>query len=274
MEARRVLPGHWRRAEATWEQAETADAKVAAAKQRGLDARGVARTARAAWAKAVASFGQVERLESAWGRAHAAPDVFGPDGRPNDRGRAEAGVATAVAGLTGPDWAEVRNALAGRRCLAFPDRMHRRLGAAEPRPRRREAMAWRWWLLHHRPPTPDRLTGLVRAVGCGCVPGQDERGPYDRVAAVLKDTVRAGSAVECMNSVLRMQQSRHKRIAQAMLDLKRLYWNSRPFRSGPRQEACPYQALGLELPSPNFWELLQADARQLTQSLSIAHNAE
>src|SRR3954452_25156350 len=93
---------------------------------------------------------------------------------------------------------------------------------------------------------------------CGVVPSEDERASYDRVAAVLKDTVRASSAVECMNSVLRMQQSRHKRMTQPMLDLKRLYWNSHRFRSGPRKEACPYQALGLDLPSFDFWELLQA----------------
>jgi len=153
MEARRVLARHWRRAEPVWERAEAGDARVAAAKQQGLDARGVAQTARAAWAKAVASFEQVERLESAWGRAHAALEGFGPDGRLNDRGRAEAEIAAAVADLTGPDWAKVRNALTDPRRLAFLDRMHRRLESAEPRPEWRAAMAWRWWLLHRRPPT-------------------------------------------------------------------------------------------------------------------------
>ncbi len=80
--------------------------------------------------------------------------------------------------------------------------------------------------------------------------------------------VRASSAVECMNSVLRMQQSRHRRMTQPMLDLKRLYWNRRPFRSGPRKGACPYQALGLELPTYDFWELLHTDEDRLTQFLS------
>jgi hypothetical protein len=75
---------------------------------------------------------------------------------------------------------------------------------------------------------------------------------------VLEDTFRASSAVECMNSVLRMQQSRHKRMTQPMLDLKRLYWNCHPFRSGPRKDLSPYQALGLELPSYDFWDLLRS----------------
>ncbi len=50
-----------------------------------------------------------------------------------------------------------------------------------------------------------------------------------------------------------------------MLDLKRLYWNCRPFRSGPRKDACPYRELGLELPTYDLWELLPADPVQLTQ---------
>jgi hypothetical protein len=97
-----------------------------------------------------------------------------------------------------------------------------------------------------------------------------ERAAYDRIAAILEDTVRASSAVECMNSVLRMQQSRHRRMTQLMLDLKRLYWNCHLFRSGPRRKTCPYQAFGLELPTYDFWELLQADPAELTQELSTS----
>ncbi len=94
------------------------------------------------------------------------------------------------------------------------------------------------------------------------------------MAAVLGDTFRASSAVECMNSVLRMQQSRHKRMTQPMLDLKRLYWNCHPFRSGPRKDLSPYRALGLELPTFDFWTLLQTDPEELTQRLSTSRNTE
>jgi len=272
MEAHRVLARHWRAAEAVWERAEAADAKVAAAKQQGVDARGVAQTARAAWARAVASFERVERLGSAWGRVHAALDLFGPDSRLNDRTHAEAEIAAARAELTGAEWAKVRNFLADPRCLVFRDRMHRRLESAEPRPEWRAAMAWRWWLRHGRPKPSDRLMGLIRAVGRDGALSPEEQASYDRVAAVLGDTVRASSAVECMNSVLRMQQSRHRRMTQPMLDLKRLYWNSRPFRSGPRKGTCPYQALGLALPTFDFRELLHCDPVQLTQELSTQGN--
>jgi hypothetical protein len=269
MEARRVLAQDWRRVEAAWEKAEAADLAVARSRRQGIDARGVARSAQAAWSRATASFAQAERHEAAWGRAHAALDMFRADGRLNDRGHARAEIAEALAGLTGPDWSKVRNSLNDARGLSFLDRMRRRLESAEPDPGWREAMAWRWWLSQCRVP----LMRLVRAVGRECELTGPEQASYDRVSAVLRDTFRASSAVECMNSVLRMQQSRHKVMTQPMLDLKRLYWNCHEFRSGPRKKACPYQVLGLKMPTYDFWTLLQTDPKELTQRLSNARNA-
>jgi hypothetical protein len=82
---------------------------------------------------------------------------------------------------------------------------------------------------------------------------------YRQVAMVLSRTVRASSAVECINSVLRMHQSRHRTLTQGMLDLKRLYWNTRAFQGGKRKARCPYQLLGLSPACDNFWSLLQAE---------------
>jgi hypothetical protein len=226
MEAHRVLARHWRGAEATWDQAAAADAKVADTKQQGLDARGVAQTARAAWTKATASFVEVQHLESAWDRARAALELFSSDGRLNARPRAESEIAAALKDLTDPDWSTVRNFLNDPRSLAFLDRMHRRLETAEPRPEWREAMAWRWWMRHRRRRPSDPVTELLRALGRDRVLSAAEQASYDRVATVLEDTFRASSAVECMNSVLRMHQSRHRRMTQSMLDLKRLPRNS------------------------------------------------
>jgi hypothetical protein len=274
MEAHRVLARHWRHAEAAWERAEAADAEVANAKRQGIDARGRAQAARSAWAQATESLERVGLPEAAWGRARAALEVFRADGRLNDRSHAEAEIAGALTGLTGPGWSKVRNFLTDPRSLSFLDRMHRRLESAEPRPEWREAMAWRWWLRQSRPTTPEPLAALARAAGRDRVLDEPERASYEGVSAVLGDTFRASSAVECMNSVLRMQQSRHKRMTQPMLDLKRLYGNCHEFRSGPRKKACPYQVLGLALPTYDFWTLLQADPKDLTQRLSTARNAK
>jgi hypothetical protein len=267
-EANQILGRHWRHAEAEWDMAETADAKVTHAKQQGTDARGVAQTARAAWTKATASFAHMERLESAWGRVHATLDLFTPEGHLNDRARAEGEIATALKDLTHADWSKVRNFLTDPRSLTVLDRMHRRLETAEPRTEWRTALAWRWWLRHRRPNASDPRTALVRVVGRDRMLTEEEPESYLRVAAVLEDTFRASSAVACMNSVLRMQQSRHKRMSQPMRNLKRLSGNSRPFRSGPRKDVCPYQRLGLELPTYDFWTLLQCNPDELMQRLS------
>jgi hypothetical protein len=200
--------------------------------------------------------------------------LFDADGRLSDRTRPSTKIAVAVKELAGPEWSKVRNSLTAPRSLAFLDRMHRPLSAAEPRPDRRVAMDWRWWLRHVRVGPADPVTVLLRGVTRGRELDAEERVSYERVAAVSGETVRASSAVECMNSVLSMQQSRHRRMAQPMLELKRLYWNCRRFRSGPRKDARPYRALGLELPTYDFRELLHADPVRLTQQLSTQGNAD
>jgi hypothetical protein len=62
-----------------------------------------------------------------------------------------------------------------------------------------------------------------------------------------------------MNSVIRMQQSRCRTMTLEALDLKRLYWNCRAFRGGKRIARCPYEHIGLELPTYDFWSLLRAE---------------
>jgi hypothetical protein len=274
-EARSVLKKAWQEAEASWAKAEVIDARVASSKRQGLDARGVAKAAAAAWRRAIGALEGVELQEAAWRRARAALDLFDAEGRLNDRTRATAEIAEALTGLDGVEWKAVRNFLRDPRSTAFLDRMHERLAAAEPREPWRLAMAWRWWGRHGRPArSADPRIALIRAVAWGRPPGEAEQESYVRVSAVLGSTVRASSAVECMNSVLRMQQSTHKRMTQPMLDLKRLYWNCHRLKSGKQKDACPYKHLGLPLPSFDFWALLQTDPGRLTQELSSQIDAQ
>jgi hypothetical protein len=268
-EAERVLAQEWRRVEPFWEEAEACDAKVEHAQRQGTDARrGPAQTARAAWSRAIAEFERVEHLEAAWRRCRAAFEVFHGDGRLNDRARAEAEIAAGLSVLSGPEWKKVGNFLRDRRSLSFLDRMHQRLAAAEPRPEWRGVLAWRWWRLRHRATAANPLAALVWAVAVHRPLEDPEQAAADRIEAILASTFRASSAVECMNSVLRMQQSRHKRMTQPMLDLKRLYWNCHVLKAGKRKDHCPYQKLGLTLPTFDFWELLQSNPTRLAQKLS------
>jgi hypothetical protein len=263
-EAQRVLLGPWRRAEAAWEEAETADAKVAEDKRKGKDARGAAAQARRAWTKAEQLLAAVDQQEAAWQRARAALAVFRPDGTLNARAWAEAEIEAALSELRGLEWKKVRNFLKDPRTLTFLDRLHRRLAEAEPDPALRRMAVRRWWLRHRAtPPTappPTPLAQVLALLDAKVRAGEltaDEQASYDRVAAVLGTTVRASSAVEGINSVLRMQQSRHRKMTQGLLNLKRLYWNCRPLQTGPRRGRCPYAMLGVPLPSTDFWALLR-----------------
>jgi hypothetical protein len=262
-EAQRVLRGSWNRVERLWEQAETATRQVEQAQRQGQDARGVAAAARSAWKKAEAAFHQYERSEAGWKIAQAALQVFRPEGQLNDRGWARHQIARALPQLSGREWSKVRGFLQAENTLTFLDRLHHQLQVAEPEDQLRGELVRFWWLRRQRP----RATSSGAVAGAGQVASLVQQvvcqktdanwgASYRAVARVLRQAVRASSAVECMNSVLRMHQSRHRTVTQGLLDLKRLYWNCREFREGKRRRQSPYELLGLNLPSYRFWDLL------------------
>ncbi len=263
-EARRVLGQLWSRVERLWEQAEAADRAVAEAQRQGRDARGPALRARAAWKQAEAAFQRYEEAEPAWERAEPALSVFRPDGQLNDRSWAAAQVAAALPGLSGSEWSKVRGFLQAEESFTFLDRLHAQLAQLPPAAELRAALVELWWLRRQRPrnANPSAVGGLrqvaplVQQMLCQQL-DPNWRASSKLVAAVLGRAVRASSAVECMNSVLRMHQSRHRTFTQGMLDLKRLYWNTRVFHGGKRKGRCPYEHLGLKLSRSDFWGLLQ-----------------
>ena len=261
-----LAPGVGMTRNTTWEQAEIASRRVEQSQRQGQDARGAAVAARHAWKKAEAAFAQYERSEAGWKMAHGALSVFRPEGQLNDRAWAEQQIALALPLLSGREWSKVRNFLQAKETLTFLDRLHRQLGEAVPEEPLRAELVRLWWLRRQRPraKTTGAVVGaghvahLVQQVVCHKMDA-NWRKSYEAVARVLRLTVRASSAVECMNSVLRMHQSRHRTVNQGLLDLKRLYWNCRVFRGGKRRGRCPYEHLGLKLPSYDFWDLLQGE---------------
>jgi hypothetical protein len=262
-EAQRVLRRSWKGVERLWEQAEGASRRVEQAQRQGQDGRGSAAAARSAWTKATVALEQFERCEAAWRRAQAALQVFRPEGQLNDRTWAAEQIALALAALSGWEWSKVRRLLQAEATLTFLDRLHRQLQAAVPEAPLRRELVRLWWLRRQRPRSrppeaiagPGHLAALVQQVVCQGMDAHWEAS-YRAVSRVLRQAVRASSAVECMNSILRMHQSRHRTLTQGLLDLKRLYWNSRAFRSGKRRRRSPYELLGLKLPSYRFWDLL------------------
>ena len=274
-EAQRVLRKLWNRVESRWARAEEADRQVEQAWRNDGDRRGFGGAAARAWKKVERLMERYDRMERAWKRIETAFELFRPDGRLNDRTWAAGEITAAVKDLDGAEWGKLRRALADRRSLTFLDRMQRQLTAAEPRTELREALVRRWWLRRQSVAVPADAPGegrwlaavLVQTEYCRKLEANWEES-YRRVTAVLRQTVRASSAVECMNSVLRMHQGRHRTVTQPMLDLKRLYWNCRPFRSGKRRARSPYELLGLSLPTTDWWQLLHTPSADLTQQVS------
>jgi hypothetical protein len=107
---------------------------------------------------------------------------------------------------------------------------------------------------------------------CGVLIGQAGAAGQQAVAALrqaLSSVGRASSCVEGLSSVVRTQQSRHRKVSQEPLDLKRLDWDLRKSRTGRRRKTSPYERLGVPLPADlSWWQLLQLTPDQLRSHLS------
>jgi hypothetical protein len=269
----RVVSRRWAGAAKRLETASKADEQVAQAKRHGIDARAAAGRARQAWHQAERVFDHAEQAEQAMARIKAALALRRPDGQLNDRAWAQQQIADTMGELEGDEWGKVRRLLGDVRTLNHLDWMHEQLAHAVPEPLLREAVTrlryWRGQMECTHGMRQAHATHLVIEVQRLCQRLSPEwPTAYARVGYILHHTVRASSAVECMNSVLRMHQGRHRHVSQGMLDLKRVFWNCRPFLHGKRRGACPYQLLGLNLPTDDWWELLQMEPEALRQKLS------
>jgi hypothetical protein len=221
------------------------------------------------WRQAERLWDQATAAETAWKRARLAFEFFTPEGRLNDRTSAEAVVAAAWPHLSGAAWAKTRRLLLRRESFTFLDQVSVRLAELSLDPDVLSALLDLEGLRRQ----PWRLCGFTRALALvrtvhltkAC---PDWRAEALRVGAVFRGAWRASSLVECVNSVARMQQARHRRMTQGLLDLKRLYWNLRRFRVGRRKDQTPYGLLGLDLPELSFWEFLKLTPEELRERLS------
>jgi hypothetical protein len=274
-EGKRALRWGWSKAEALWKQADQADRRWQQKCRRTGDNRGVASASAKAWKKALASYHAAEGMEQAWKRIEAALEWFRPDGQLNDRTWANQEIAAALVGLSGSEWAKVKRALHDPRSLSFLEDVQARLTAAVPDAALREALVERWRLRHRE--SRDTSLGVVKEIVqtelCRKLDARWEVA-YARVRSVLGQAVRASSAVECVNSVVRMQQARQRNVSQGMLDLKRLWWNTRRFGAGKRKGASPLQLLGLKGEGLDFWSLVHANPAQLASQLGLPAQPE
>jgi hypothetical protein len=260
----------------TWGAAGRALERADAA-QKGFDRRGRQGQSRQGhgapvnrlWRQAERTWDQAAAAEAAWKRAKSAFEFFTPEGQLNDRAQAEVIVAATLPHLSGEAWAKTRRLLLRRESFTFLDQVQGRLAELGLDPDVLSALLDLEGL--RRQPwgqsAATRAWALVRTVQLtkACSDWRDEA---RRVRAVLRGVWRASSLVECVNSVARMQQARHRKMTQGLLDLKRLYWNLRRFRIGRRKDQTPYGLLGLRLPELSFWEFLKLTPEELREKLS------
>jgi hypothetical protein len=276
----RALRKTWGTATRALECAEAAQKKLDRLGRQGTPQTGYATATSRLWRKAEQLWDQAMAAERAWKLTRSAFEFFTLEGRFNDRRQAQAVVAAALPHLKGQAWAKARRLLLRPESFTFLDQAHRRLVELGLDPDVLSALLdleglqrqpWRLW-----ESTPGsaatRAWTLARTVQLAKSQAdwQDQAG---RVREVLRGVWRASSLVECVNSVARMQQARHRNMTQGLLDLKRLYWNLRCFRLGHRKDQTPYGLLGLKLPDLSFWEFLKLTPEELRQQLSASDDA-
>jgi hypothetical protein len=268
-EGGRALRLTWGAAGRALECADVAQKQFDRRGRQGQSCQGLGSPLNRLWHQAERLWDQATAAETAWKRSRSAFEFFTPEGRLNDRASAEVVVAAALPHLSGAAWAKTRRLLLRRESFTFLDQVSTRLAELRLDPEVLSALLDLEGLRRQ----PWRLSAFTRALALvrtvqltkSC---RDWREEARRVGAVIRGVWRASSLVECVNSVARMQQARHRKMTQGLLDLKRLYWNLRRFRTGRRKDQTPYGLLGLELPDLSFWEFLKLTPEELREKLS------
>ena len=274
-EGRKALRGSESAARRALDKAEKAQKSLKRPGNYGYRKTGRATVAAKLWRQAERAFDAWGREGRAWQRVTAAFTLFGAGGDLQTRGRAEAAVAAALPDLAGPRWAKVRRLLARRQLWTYLDRAQEHLETLPVAKELREAAVQVEGLrrqgeaLRGEGPPAAALRGVLLAAGLVLsLAGAAGAEALARVRGVLSGVWRASSLVEGINSVLRMQQARHRKVTQGLLDLKRLYWNCHRFRTGKRRRQSPYECLGVKLPPLPWWALLKRPPEELRQQLS------
>ena len=178
---------------------------------------------------------------------------------------------------SGSAWAKTRRLLLRRESFTFLDQAVQRLAGLGLDPEDLSALLDLEGLRRQ----PRRLGNDAR-VGRDPGLGVGPHGPIDEDATRLARSSTAGSPrvgrgvassslVECVNSVVRMQQWRHRKIdAGVCWTSSRLVLESSS-GSAPaalNKNQTPYSLLGLKLPDLSFWEFLKLTPEELRKQLS------
>jgi hypothetical protein len=270
-----------RQATTAFTAAVEAEQELRDCQRHGRDARGASLQNYRAWLHAEQAMDRWIRLDHVWQQTKEALPLFTPAAELNTRAQAEAVLAETLPQLPDSGFAKAKRALQKPEMLNYLDRVEQQIealpfpAAVKQAAVRQEGLRRRPELLRGEEPRAAALRGMLLV--CAVVLNQAGDAGAQAVAAVreiCRRAQRASSLVECVNSVLRMQQSRHRKMTQGLLDLKRLYWNCHTFRTGRRRHTTPYQRLGVPWPEGIGWsDVLKLTPEQLRDKLSTAEKA-
>jgi hypothetical protein len=270
-----------RAARRAFKAVEKAETLLAKCQREGQASAGRKSHWRACLAKAERAMDIWMARERVWQQVKAAVQPFSPEGQLHTRARAEKLLAELVPQLPDAEFASVKRQLQRPEMLTYLDEIQRKLAALDV-PADLKQAAVRQEGLRRRPELLQADTvkaAALRGVMLACAvalahAGEIGQHAVDAVRSILRSSWRASSLVECVNSVLRMQQARHRKLSQGLLDLKRLYWNCHQFRTGRRRGQSPYQRLGVRWPEGlRWWDVLKWSPEQLRDKLSALNQA-
>jgi hypothetical protein len=275
VEGNHALRQMYRTAQTAMQVADKQQIELQRRQQHGIPRAGQASATAKSWRRAERRLDEAAAADRAWQECRRALDWFTPDGQLNNRVQATAILERALPLLQGRAWDKTKRLLRRPATLAFLDEAAQLLASLGLDPASQEALVQLEWLRRHGDLLRGESTSAAAWRGVMWArtvqltkAGLDVAAQLTRLRAALRQAWRSSSLVEGINSVARMQQARHRKMTQGLLDLKRLYWNMRPFRTGRRRGKTPYELLDLKLPQTNWWELLKRDPAQLRQELS------
>lgn len=268
----------WRKTEGQiWklnEQAQKLRKEAQRRERRGQSLQGRMANVYAAERRAEEALESAVEIETAWGHVQECLELFTPAGQLNTSAAARAKLDTWLPRLPGAAWAKTVRLLQRPESLAFLERVEQQLKALPLDPDlkedalRFEGLRRRAQLLEGDDPATGATRGWWLLAGVRYQRDPAFQEAVSAVRGILRNCWRASSLVEGINSVLRMQQARHRKLTQGLIDLKRLYWNCRTFRTGRRRGHSPYELLGIKLPADSWWNLSKLTPAELKQQLS------
>jgi hypothetical protein len=259
-------------------EAEEAQRQLDECQRQGERSNGAGKHAATAWRKAEKAMDLWSERERVWQQTKEAIRLVTPAGELNTRQYAESVLAQTLPQLPDNDFGKTKRQIQKPEMLNYLDHVHRQIEAL-PFPEEVKQAAVRQECLRR---CPQALQGEGTQAAarrgifllCAVILGKSEQVGRQAVAGVrdiFRRAYRASSLVECVNSAVRMHQSRHRKMTPGLIDLKRLYWNCHTFRTGRRRGTTPYQRLGVPWPEGlHWWEVLKLTPEQLREKLSTA----